>query len=87
MTYKRQVKISYISFITSESLLHSDIRKSNSEPANQARREGGKDFLDTLYILNGLIFEIQKDHQDITETECGSVEHSFFYHHLKLPRI
>jgi hypothetical protein len=34
--------------IISESLRHSDIRKSKSEPANQARREGGKDFLDTL---------------------------------------
>jgi hypothetical protein len=74
MMEKRQVKISYLSFIISESLLHPDICKSDFEPANQARREGGKtfetprQFADSLTIIeavenNGRIpseFEIDK---------------------------
>jgi hypothetical protein len=44
---QKQMKISSLSFILSGSLLRPDIRKCDSEPGNQARRDEGRDFLGT----------------------------------------
>jgi hypothetical protein len=82
------VKISYISFIISESLLHSDIRKSNSEPANQAKREGGKDFLDTLYYDCENHHRIQYHTYNHDETKPSfSESRSVVWHLIVFPEV